>query len=349
MKLAIIGTGAVGSATAKAVIVGGRARELVLLDQNRARAKALAIDMRDGASLSRLTTVREGEYADIEGSSLVIIAAGINEKAGGATDRSDSSGRLRLLDTNIKIFDDIVPRLVEAAPGATILVATNPPEPLVEVTRHLCGHDRVMSTSTYIDSLRFRVNLAEFFGVEVNSIQADVVAEHGTFSVFLWSSATIGGVPLAVLLERKGVPFTEFRKSIEDKVRFANIQIIEGLGASQYGIGMIAARTAEIILRDERSIIPVGSHNARYGVTLSMPSIVGAGGVRTVDLAGNVRTGAGGCGTKRRQAEICRTAVCEVLVISTHAHGVTNQTAAFASPLEARNAPCPGLPFPEGQ
>jgi L-lactate dehydrogenase len=279
MKLAIIGTGAVGSATAKAIIVGERARELVLLDQNRARAKAVATDMSYGAPLSRLTTVREGDYAAIQGSSLVIIAAGINEKAGGATDRNDPSGRLRLLDTNVEIFRDIVPRLIEAAPAATILIATNPPEPLVEVTRRLCGHERVMSTSTYIDSLRFRVHLADFFGVDAKSVQADVVAEHGTFSVFLWSSAIIGGVPLSYLLERRGVSFGEFRKSIEEKVRFANIQIIEGLGASQYGIGMIAARTAEIILRDERSIIPAGSHNARYGVTLSMPSIVGASGV----------------------------------------------------------------------
>lgn len=282
MKLAIIGTGAVGSATAKAVIVGGRARELVLVDQNRARAKAVATDMRYGAPLSHLITVKEGDYTDVAGSSVVIIAAGINEKAGGATDRNDPAGRLRLLDTNVKIFQDIVPQVVNAAPQATILVTTNPPEPLVDVARHLAGHESVMSTSTYIDSLRFRVHLAEFFDVDVASVQANVVAEHGTYSVFLWSSATIGGVPLSYLLKRRDVPFADFRKAIEEKVRFANIQIIEGLGASQYGIGMIAARTAEIILRDERSIIPVGSYNDRYGVTLSFPSIVGHGGVREV-------------------------------------------------------------------
>ena len=62
-------------------------------------------------------------------------------------------------------------------------------------------------------------------------------------------------------------------------MRFANITIIEGLGASQYGVGMVAARVAEVVLRDERAVFPVGAHNARYGVALSLPSVVGRQGV----------------------------------------------------------------------
>lgn len=279
MKLGIVGVGAVGAATAMTVVLRGHARDLVLIDKDAARAKAVATDMHYGVPLSPLMTVRDGGYEDLEGAGLVVVTAGINEKAGGATDRSDPAGRLRLLDTNVKVFEDIVPQIVKAAPEAVILVATNPPEPLVEVARQLAGHERVMSTSTALDSLRFRVHLAKRLGVSPVYVQANVIAEHGTFSVFLWSSVRIGGMPLESVLAKRSIDFEGFRKAIEEEVRYANITIIEGTGASQYGIGMVVGRVAEIILRDERAVIPVGSHNQEYGITLSLPSVVGQAGV----------------------------------------------------------------------
>ena len=189
MKLGIIGVGAVGAATAMAVTLRARVRELVLIDRDRARARAVATDMHYGVPLSPLVTIRDGDYDDLEGAGLVIIAAGVNEKAGGATDRSDPAGRLRLLDANVTVFESIAPQLVKAAPEAVILIVTDPPEPLIDVTRHLVGHDRVIGTSTYLDSLRFRVHLAERFAVSPSCVDAYVVGEHGTSSVFLWSSS----------------------------------------------------------------------------------------------------------------------------------------------------------------
>ena len=132
MKMGIVGVGAVGSATAMAVALRARTREVVLIDKDRARAKAVATDMHYGIPLSPIVTIRDGDYDDLDGAGLVIITAGINEKAGGATDRKDPDGRLRLLDTNVKVFGEIVPQIVAAAPKAVILIATNPPEPLVE-------------------------------------------------------------------------------------------------------------------------------------------------------------------------------------------------------------------------
>lgn len=298
MKMAIVGVGAVGAATAMTVVLRGHVHELILIDKNAARAKAVATDMKYGVPLSPLMTVRAGDYEDLEGAGLVVIAAGINEKAGGATDRSDPAGRLRLLDTNVKIFEDIVPRIVKVAPQAVILVATNPPEPLVEVARQLAGHDRVMSTSTALDSLRFRVHLAERLNVSPAYVNAHVIGEHGTFSVFLWSSARIGSLPIKNVLAKQNIEFDAFRKAVEDDVRYANITIIEGTGASQYGIGMVVGRVAEVILRDERAVFPVGSHNRDYGITLSLPSVVGAAGICDVlmpemtedELAGLVRS-----------------------------------------------------------
>jgi L-lactate dehydrogenase len=279
MKLGIIGVGAVGAATAMAVALRARARELILVDKDRARAKAVATDMHYGVPLSPLMRIADGDYHDLEGASLAIIAAGLNEKAGGATDRNDPAGRLRLLAPNLKVFEDIVPRLVKAAPDAVILIATNPPEPLVEITRQLAGHERVLSTSTYLDSLRFRVHVGERLGISPACVDAYVVGEHGTSSVFLWSSVRIGGERLHDILKRRRIAIGEFQQTLERDVRYANITIIEGIGASQYGIGMVAGRVAEVVLRDERAVFPVGSHNSRYGVTLSLPSIVGRAGV----------------------------------------------------------------------
>ena len=279
MKLGIIGVGAVGAATAMAVVLRARVRELVLIDKDRSRARAVATDMHYGVPLSPLVTIKDGDYDDLEGAGLVVIAAGINEKAGGATDRSDPAGRLRLLDANVRVFETIAPRLVKVAPDAVILIVTDPPEALIDVTCNLVGHDRVIGTSTYLDSLRFRVHLAERFAVSPSCVEAYVVGEHGTSSVFLWSSARIGGMRVVDALAKRGSGFDAFRREVEQDVRYANITIIEGIGASQYGVGMVAARVAEVVLRDERAVFPVGAHNARYGVALSLPSVVGRQGV----------------------------------------------------------------------
>ena len=282
MKVGIIGVGAVGAATAMAIALRARVRELILVDRDRARAKAVATDMHYAVPLSPLVRIADGDYDDLAGARLAIIAAGVNEKAGGAMDRNDPAGRLRLLEPNVKVFEDIVPRLVQAAPDAVILIATNPPEPLVEITRHLAGHERVLSTSTYLDSLRFRVHLAERFAVSPACVDAYVVGEHGTSSVFLWSSARIGGMSVRDMLAQRRIAVDEFRQAVEHDVRYANIVIIEGIGASQYGIGVVAGRVAEVVLRDERAVFPVGSHNPRYGVALSLPSVVGRAGVTEV-------------------------------------------------------------------
>jgi L-lactate dehydrogenase len=279
MKVGIIGAGRVGCACALAALVRGSAREIVLVDRTRKRAKAVAADLRYGSPLCPKTTIVDGDYDDLADAALVMITAGINEKAGGATDRSDPKGRLRLLDNNIEIYRDIVPQIVRGAPHAVILVVTDPPDPLADIARASARHDRVLSTGTFLDSLRFRVHLAEHFDVDANQVEAQVIGEHGTSQVFLWSTARVAGVSINKLIEERGEALDKVCKKIEESVRYANITIIEGNDASQFGIGIVAARIAEMVLRDERAVIPIGSYNDRFGVTLSLPSIVGRSGV----------------------------------------------------------------------
>jgi L-lactate dehydrogenase len=279
MKVGIIGAGRVGCACALAAVTRGSARTIVIVDRTRQRAKAVATDLRYGAPLCPKTSVVDGDYDELADAALVMIAAGINEKTGGATDRNDPEGRLRLLNKNAEIYRDIVPRIVRAAPHAILLVVTDPPDSLADIARASAGHHRVLSTGTFLDSLRFRVHLAEYFEVDANQVEAQVIGEHGTSQVFLWSTARIAGVSVGKLIEERGERFNSVREQIERDVRYANITIIEGNDASQFGIGIVAARIAEMVLRDERAVIPIASYNARFGVTLSLPSIVGQDGV----------------------------------------------------------------------
>ena len=278
MKIGIVGAGRVGCACALAVVVRGSARNVVIVDRTRKRAKAVATDLRYGAPLCPKTTVIDGDYDDLANAALVMITAGINEKAGGATDRNDPQGRLRLLHTNAEIYRDIVPRIVRAAPRAVILVVTDPPDPLADVARISAGHDRVLSTGTFLDSLRFRVHLAEHFEVDANQVEAQVIGEHGVSQVFLWSAARIAGVPISTLIKDRGEILDGVHEQVENRVRYANITIIEGNDASQFGIGIVTARIAEVVLRDERAVLPIGSYNDNFGVTLSLPSVVGRNG-----------------------------------------------------------------------
>jgi L-lactate dehydrogenase len=278
LKIGVIGAGAVGCACLLSTVMRGYAREIVLVNRNRKRAKGVVSDMQYGAVLSPATDVYDAEYADLAGAALVMITAGVNEKAGGATDRNDPAGRLKLLDANINVYEEILPELFKAAPDTLVLVVSDPPDPLADFVRQR-GFSRVLSTGTYLDSLRFRFHLAQQLNLDPRSVEAQVLGEHGTSQVFVWSSARVAGVPVLDLLKRKGGSPASFQESIEHAVRYANISIIEGNFASQYGIGMVSARIAEIVLRDERVVVPIGSYNPGYGVTLSLPSILGRDGV----------------------------------------------------------------------
>jgi L-lactate dehydrogenase len=282
MKLGIVGTGNVGCAIALAAATRGSAREIVLVNRTRKVAEAVATDLRYGIPLGPRIDISDGDYDALNGAGVVLITSGVNEKSGGATDRSDPQGRLRLLQKNAAIYRDIVPKIVNAAPEAVLVAVTDPPDPLADIARNVARHDRVLSTGTFLDSLRFRVHLGAHFGVDPRYVEAQVIGDHGTSQVFLWSSARVAGGALATILGERGEDLARLRAKVENDVRYANITIIEGHDASQYGIGIVSARIAEMVLRDEHSALPIGSYQPEFGVTLSLPSIVGSAGVTAI-------------------------------------------------------------------
>lgn len=315
MKIGVIGAGAVGSACLLSIVMRGCAREIVVLNRNRKRAIAVATDMQYGATLSSAVDIRDGDYPDLAGAALVMITAGVNEKTGGATDRSDPAGRLKLLDQNVDVYRQILPQLLRVAPEAVVLVVTDPPDPLADLVR-MFGFERVLSSGTFLDSLRFRFHLARQLNVNPNYVDAQILGEHGTSQVFLWSSASLAGVPLSDALQRTDRSREELQRSIEHDVRYANIAIIEGNQASQFGIGIVSARIAEMVLRDERAVIPIGSYNTDYGVTISLPSIVGRKGVVQIlepQMSGEERQ------ALARSADTLRNAVSRIQAGKVHA------------------------------
>lgn len=271
MKVGIVGAGAVGTACMFAMALRGSARHIVLVNRTHERARGAVADLQYGTVLGPAVSLQAGGYDDLRGAAVVLITAGVNERQGGATDRNDPAGRLRLLGTNAEVYGEIVPRVVAAAPTALLLVVTDPPDPLADVARRIAGHDRVLSSGTFLDSLRFRYHLGQRLGVDPRSVEAQVIGEHGTSQVYLWSTARIAGTTFAQP--------DAFRHEVEDDVRYANISIIEGTGASQLGIGVAAAHLTEMIVRDQHAVVPVGSYHAAYDVTLSLPSRLGRDGL----------------------------------------------------------------------
>jgi len=274
MKVGVVGAGAVGTACMFAMALRGSAREIVLINRSHERARGAVTDLQYGAVLARPVSLRAADYDELRGAAIVMITAGANEKSGGATDRNDSAGRLNLLATNARVYRDVVPRIVAAAPDAILLVIPDPPDPLADIARRIGGHDRVLSSGTFLDSLRFRWHLGNKLGLDPMSVEAQVVGEHGTSQVYLWSTAHVAGTAIA--------PDVRIRHEVEQDVRFANISIIEGTGASQLGIGVVAARIVEMIGRDEGAVVPIGSYQDKFGVTLSLPSRLGRDGVTKV-------------------------------------------------------------------
>lgn len=281
MKIGIVGSGMVGSTAAYALLMRGVGREIVLFDLNKKRAQAEADDILHAAPFAHAMQVRPGEYADLAGSRVVVITAGVSQKPG--------ETRLELLGRNARVFADVIPSILEHAPDAILLVATNP----VDIMTHLASRyaerlgvpsNRVIGSGTTLDTARFRALIGRKLGIDPQHIHAYVVGEHGDSEVLTWSLVSIGGIPLDEFChEREMSLCAEDFHEIDDQVRHAAYHIIEGKGATYYGVGSAIARIVEIILRDQRSIMTVCTRTAEVSgvldVTLSLPNLLGGQGI----------------------------------------------------------------------
>ncbi len=278
MKIGIVGSGMVGSTAAYAIAATGVASSLILIDHNAELATAQAADIADAVPFIGAVSVRAGDYADLKGVGIVVIAAGVAQKPG--------ESRLELLGRNASIFADVIAEVLAVAPDAILLVATNPVDIMTAVTTKLSGIDpaRVIGTGTILDTARFRKNLSKHLGVSPQSVHAHVLGEHGDSEVLIWSSAECGAMQLENFARQRGCPLTdELRAQIDTSVRQAAQLIIAGKGATWFGIGAGLARIVRVIALDQHEVLTVSSMTAEVAgvrdVCLSLPRIVGAGGV----------------------------------------------------------------------
>ena len=288
MKIGIVGAGLVGSTAAYALVMSGVGRQIVLVDRNAARSRAEADDLLHAVPFAHPLDVLAGGYADLAGARVVLLTAGVGQRPG--------ETRLELLGRNAAVFREIIPAVLDHAPDAVLVVATNP----VDVTTHLAARfaaergvpaGRVLGSGTTLDTARFRVLLGRRLGVDAEHVHAYVVGEHGDSEVLTWSLATVGGIPLADMAQRHGLPFdAAMRAEIDAGVRRAAYQIISGKGATYYGVGSALARIVEAVLADRRSVLTVCTPQAAVAgvadVTVSLPQVVGGAGViETLPLA----------------------------------------------------------------
>jgi L-lactate dehydrogenase len=278
MKVGIVGCGLVGSSAAFAMALQGACNELVLLDLNVKMARAQAEDILHATPFSTPVRVWAGEYPELEGAEAVVLACGVGQRSG--------ESRLELLGRNAKVFGEVIPKVLKSAPGAVLLVASNPVDIITTMVSKISGlpPGRVIGSGTILDTARFRTLLAEHLSVGAQSVHAYVLGEHGDSEVLVWSAAMVGGIPLSEFAQQAGLPVTpEVRSRIDDGVRRAAYRIIEGKGATYYGIGAGLSRMVRAVRMDERAVLTVSSLAGEAGnpddVSVSLPRIVGARGV----------------------------------------------------------------------
>ena len=281
MKVGIIGAGAVGAATAFAMVMRGVAREIVLVDLNLERAQAEADDILHAVPFAHPVRVSAVNYTDLSGSRVVIITAGAAQKPG--------ETRLELLSRNAAIFRQIVPQVLEPAREAILLVATNPVDVMTHFTADIADkfgvhRSRVIGSGTTLDTARFRALLGGHLGVDPPHVHGYVLGEHGDSEVFPWSLVTVGGVPLEEFCRQWDICTDDAVKGdIEARVRGAAYSIIEGKGSTSFGIGSAMTRIVEVILRDQRALLtvctPVPDVAGIKNVTVSLPHLVGGQGI----------------------------------------------------------------------
>ena len=277
-KAVMIGCGFVGSASVFALMQSGLFSEIALIDANPEKAEGEAMDISHGIPFARQMKIYAGDYDDVKDAGIVIVTAGANQQPG--------ETRLDLVNKNVGIFKKIIPEIANRGFEGILLIVANPVDILTKVAIKLSGfpENRVIGSGTVLDTARLKYRLSEHLGVDSKSIHAFIVGEHGDSEIAVFSSANVSGIPLSQFCELRG--HFEHRASeqeIAENVKNSAYDIIQRKRATYFGVAMAVKRICEVIVRNEKAILPVStSMHGEYGiedVVLSMPCVVGSDGI----------------------------------------------------------------------
>lgn len=279
-KAVVVGCGFVGSATAFALMQSQLFSELVLLDVDLDKADGEAKDIAHGIPFAGAMKVYAGTYDDVADAAVIIVTAGANQKP--------DETRLDLVHKNVDIFKSIIPEIAKRNFQGILLIISNPVDILTYAALKLSGlpEHRVIGSGTVLDTARLKYQLGQHLSVDSRSVHAFIIGEHGDSEIAVWSSANVSGIPLNDFCEMRGhYDHGASMKKIAEAVKTSAYEIIAKKRATYYGIAMSVKRICEVIVRNERSILPVSTMmHGGYGIegiALSMPAIVGSDGVET--------------------------------------------------------------------
>ncbi len=282
-KIALIGGGNIGGTLA--LLAGLKELgDITIFDVVEGLPQGKALDMAQAAAVEGFDAKLRGtqDYADIAGSDVIIVTAGVARKPGMSRDD--------LLGINIKVMQAVGAGIKAHAPNAFVICITNPLDAMVWVLREVCGlpHNKVIGMAGVLDSARFRHFLAEEFNVSVNDVNAFVLGGHGDTMVPLIRYSTVAGIPVPDLI-KMGWSTQEKIDKIIQRTRDGGAEIVALLktGSAFYAPASSAIEMAESYLKDKRRVLPCaawldGGKYGQSGLYVGVPVVIGAKGVEKI-------------------------------------------------------------------
>jgi L-lactate dehydrogenase len=281
-RVALIGTGAVGSSYAFALLNQGVADELVMIDLNKEKSEGDAMDLNHGLAFAPANKkIWFGDYQDCQSADIVVITAGANQKPG--------ETRLDLLEKNTAIFKSIVGSVMASGFDGIFIVATNPVDILTYMTWKFSGLPvhRVIGSGTILDTARLRFQLSEYFRIDSRNVHAYILGEHGDSELPVWSHANVAGRSVYDRIQDHPDQYdTKDLDQIFEQVRDAAYHIIQRKGATHYGIAMGLVRLTKAILHNENAVLTISGYvDGPYNVEdlyIGVPAIVNRKGITEI-------------------------------------------------------------------
>ncbi|MFN6484421.1 MULTISPECIES: L-lactate dehydrogenase [unclassified Nostoc] len=278
-KVGIIGAGNVGANIANDLVLLGKCVTVVLFDRTLSKAEGQAWDIEDTIPLLKdMEIIASNQYEDLADSDIIVVTVGVRQKEG--------QSRLDILNDNAEIVRSTMKELDRVAPNSIVLIVSNPVDVLtrIAIASSTRAENLIFGSGTVLDTARLRYQLGKRLNVSKQDVRVYVIGEHGDSEFVVWSSAFIGGIPLAEFPIPQGATLEEIQQEYAELTRKRGYNISERKGNTSYGISIVVCQLVETILRDEKQIFPVSARadsNYRVGseVVLGLPCIISSQGI----------------------------------------------------------------------